>query len=66
MFRRSRFSIRPNVGTAGRTAATPQEASAENQETSETPKDSSDNNTATAVIENKSLVTPSEKPAEQG
>lgn len=66
MFRRSRFSIRPNVGTAGRTAATPQEASPVNQETIETPKDSIDKNTAPAVIENKSLVTPSEKSADQG
>lgn len=66
MFRRSRFSIRPNVGTAGRTAATPQEAPPVNQEAGETPKDVSENNTPTAVTENKSVVTPSEKPTAQG
>lgn len=61
MFRRSRFSIRPNVSTAGRTAATPQEAASVSQEASETPKDVSDSSTAPAVIENKSAVTPPEK-----
>ncbi|KAG8010548.1 Disabled-like protein 2 [Nibea albiflora] len=61
MFRRSRFSIRPNVGTAGRAAAaaTPQEAPSVSQEASETLNESS---TATAVTDNKSAGTP-EKPA---
>ncbi|XP_062269278.1 transcription factor TFIIIB component B'' homolog [Platichthys flesus] len=58
MFRRSRFSIRPNVGTAGRTAATPQEAPSSNQESSETPKDISE---SIAVTDVKSDGTPSEK-----
>ncbi|XP_049909320.1 transcription factor TFIIIB component B'' homolog isoform X4 [Epinephelus moara] len=66
MFRRSRFSIRPNVGTAGRTAATPQEAPSANQEASENPKDVSESSTATAVTDNKSVVTPSEKPTASG
>ncbi|XP_049460193.1 transcription factor TFIIIB component B'' homolog isoform X3 [Epinephelus fuscoguttatus] len=66
MFRRSRFSIRPNVGTAGRTAATPQEAPSANQEASENPKDVSESSTATAVADNKSVVTPSEKPTASG
>ncbi|XP_044029871.1 transcription factor TFIIIB component B'' homolog isoform X3 [Siniperca chuatsi] len=66
MFRRSRFSIRPNVGTAGRTAATPQEAPSVNQEASETPKDISESSTDTAVTDNKSVVNPSEKPTAPG
>ncbi|XP_070844622.1 transcription factor TFIIIB component B'' homolog [Chaetodon trifascialis] len=66
MFRRSRFSIRPNVGTAGRTAATPQEAPSVNQEASETPKDVSESSTATAVTDNTSVVSPSEKPSAAG
>uniref|UniRef100_A0A3Q3WC41 Myb-like domain-containing protein n=1 Tax=Mola mola TaxID=94237 RepID=A0A3Q3WC41_MOLML len=53
MFRRSRFSIRPNVGTAGRTAATPQESPPADQEASETSKVISDNNTATTVTDSK-------------
>ncbi|XP_034752722.1 transcription factor TFIIIB component B'' homolog isoform X2 [Etheostoma cragini] len=73
MFRRSRFSIRPNVVTAGRTAAAPQEAPSTNQEASETPKDVSESSTTTTtttttpvVTDNKSVVTPSEKPAPPG
>ncbi|XP_033502895.2 uncharacterized protein LOC117269742 isoform X2 [Epinephelus lanceolatus] len=66
MFRRSRFSIRPNVGTAGRTAATPQEAPSANQEASENPKDVSESSTATAVTDDKSVVTLSEKPTASG
>ncbi|XP_039635737.1 mucin-5AC isoform X3 [Perca fluviatilis] len=67
MFRRSRFSIRPNVVTAGRTAAAPQEAPSANQEANETPKDVSESSsTTTAVTDNKSVVTPSEKPAAPG
>uniref|UniRef100_A0A3P9JPV9 Transcription factor TFIIIB component B'' Myb domain-containing protein n=1 Tax=Oryzias latipes TaxID=8090 RepID=A0A3P9JPV9_ORYLA len=42
MFRRSRFSVRPNVGTAGRTAATPQESPAAKQETDGTAKEASE------------------------
>ncbi|XP_060931775.1 transcription factor TFIIIB component B'' homolog [Limanda limanda] len=66
MFRRSRFSIRPNVGTAGRTAAIPQEAPSSNQESSETPKDISESSTPTAVTDIKSDVTPSEKTTAPG
>ncbi|XP_073333972.1 uncharacterized protein [Pagrus major] len=66
MFRRSRFSIRPNVGTAGRTTATPQEAPSVNQEAGETPKDVSESSAGTAVTDNKSVVTPSEKPTAPG
>lgn len=61
MFRRSRFSVRPNVGTAGRTAATPQEAPSSNQEASEIPRDVSESISDPSVIDNKSVVTPSEK-----
>nr|XP_046230918.1 transcription factor TFIIIB component B'' homolog isoform X2 [Scatophagus argus] len=66
MFRRSRFSIRPNVGTAGRTTATSQESPPVNQETSETPRVVSESCTAPAVTDNKSVVTPSEKSAAPG
>ena len=66
MFRRSRFSIRPNVGTAGRTAATPQEAPSVNQEADETPKDAGESSAGAAVTDNKSVVTPSEKPTAPG
>ncbi|XP_050928960.1 mucin-12 isoform X1 [Lates calcarifer] len=59
MFRRSRFSIRPNVSTAGRTAATSQEAS-------ESPRDVSVSTTPTAVTDTNSVVTPSEKPVAPG
>lgn len=64
MFRRSRFSVRPNVGTAGRTAAASQEAPPVNQESGDTAKDMAPSNTDTAVAD-KSL-TPSENPAAQG
>ncbi|XP_069024258.1 transcription factor TFIIIB component B'' homolog [Embiotoca jacksoni] len=66
MFRRSRFSVRPNVGTAGRTAATPQEAPPANQEASETPKDAGDGNGAAPVTDHKSYVTPLEKTSGDG
>ncbi|XP_029300318.1 LOW QUALITY PROTEIN: transcription factor TFIIIB component B'' homolog [Cottoperca gobio] len=67
MFRRSRFSIRPNVGTTGKTAATPPEAPSENQETNETPKDVSESCAAAAAVsDNKPVVTPSEKPTVPG
>ncbi|KAM8743682.1 uncharacterized protein AB9X84_017944 isoform 2-T2 [Acanthopagrus schlegelii] len=66
MFRRSRFSIRPNVGTAGRTAATPQEAPSVNQEADETPKDVGESSAGAAVTDNKSVVTLSEKPTAPG
>ncbi|KAM4720497.1 uncharacterized protein FYW61_015879 isoform 2-T2 [Anableps anableps] len=59
MFRRSRFSVRPNVGTTGRTAAgTPQEPPAANQETSKTQKEPNESNNASLAIN--SDVTPSE------
>ncbi|KAM9307085.1 uncharacterized protein KZ484_000411 [Pholidichthys leucotaenia] len=52
MFRRSRFSVRPNVSTAGRmTAAMPQEPPPTNQEASDTPREAAD--TAPAVPGNK-------------
>ncbi|XP_023121277.2 transcription factor TFIIIB component B'' homolog isoform X3 [Amphiprion ocellaris] len=64
MFRRSRFSVRPNVGATGRTAATAaalQEAPSANQEASEAPRDAAESSSTTAVADNKSDVTPSEK-----
>lgn len=65
MFRRSRFSVRPNVGTGGRAAATTQEAPPVNQEGSETPKDICQSNATAAVTDNKPVVTPSDKPTAQ-
>uniref|UniRef100_A0A3B5KTS8 Transcription factor TFIIIB component B'' Myb domain-containing protein n=1 Tax=Xiphophorus couchianus TaxID=32473 RepID=A0A3B5KTS8_9TELE len=60
MFRRSRFSVRPNVGTVGRTAAgTPQETPAASQETSQTQKEPNESNNAS--LASNSDVTPSEK-----
>ncbi|KAM4532798.1 uncharacterized protein V3H82_026525 [Fundulus diaphanus] len=59
MFRRSRFSVRPNVGTVGRTAAgSSQEPPAANQDTSKTQKEPNESNDASQA--NKSDVTPSE------
>ncbi|KAM3600079.1 uncharacterized protein V6R79_017057 [Siganus canaliculatus] len=66
MFRRSRFSVRPNVGTAGRTAATSQDASSSNQEANETPKDVPPSSDQPTVIDNKPASTPAENPASQG
>ncbi|XP_054908298.1 LOW QUALITY PROTEIN: transcription factor TFIIIB component B'' homolog [Poeciliopsis prolifica] len=59
MFRRSRFSIRPNVGTVGRTTAgTPQEPQAASQETSQTQKEPNESHIAS--LASNSDVTPSE------
>ncbi|XP_058473046.1 transcription factor TFIIIB component B'' homolog isoform X2 [Solea solea] len=58
MFRRSRFSVRPNVGTTGRTAVTSQEAPSSNQEATETPGDTSTSSTPTAVTDTTPAVTP--------
>lgn len=58
MFRRSRFSVRPNVGASGRTA--PQEAPLVNQKTKDTTKNIAPDNADTAV------AMPSENPAAQG
>ncbi|KAK9532323.1 hypothetical protein VZT92_009711 [Zoarces viviparus] len=63
MFRRSRFSARPNVVKAGKT---PQEAPSANQEASETPKDVGESNAAAAVTDIQSVVTPSEKATAPG
>ena len=66
MFRRSRFSVRPNVSTAGRTtAATPQETPAAKQEASETPKEVVESVNA-ATVASKTDVTPSEKAPASG
>lgn len=66
MFRRSRFSVRPNVGTAGRAAATPQEVPSACQEASENQGDVTESVSGTAVADNKSGVTPSEKSTVSG
>uniref|UniRef100_A0A3Q3B302 Zgc:162472 n=1 Tax=Kryptolebias marmoratus TaxID=37003 RepID=A0A3Q3B302_KRYMA len=52
MFRRSRFSVRPNVSTVGRTAAgTSQEPPSANQEASEMPKEVKEGNDAATVTD---------------
>ncbi|XP_047426210.1 transcription factor TFIIIB component B'' homolog isoform X4 [Mugil cephalus] len=63
MFRRSRFSVRPNVGTGGRAAAASQEAPSASQEAGETPQDAGESNStaAAAVTENKTDLTTTEK-----
>lgn len=65
MFRRSRFSVRPNVGVAGRTAAAPPEAPPVNQKNEDASKITAPGDTDTAVAE-KSAATPSENPSAQG
>lgn len=62
MFRRSRFSVRPNVGTAGRTAAPSQKSPPVNQESGDTAQDVAPSNTDTAGAD---ISTPSENPAAQ-
>ncbi|XP_030599089.1 transcription factor TFIIIB component B'' homolog [Archocentrus centrarchus] len=65
MFRRSRFSVRPNVSTAVRPASTPQEAPAANQEASEAPRETGERNNAAALTD-KPNVTLTEKAAASG
>lgn len=65
MFRRSRFSVRPNVSTAGRSASTPQEATPANQEASEALREAGDSNNASALTD-KPDITLSEKAATSG
>ncbi|XP_035766223.1 transcription factor TFIIIB component B'' homolog isoform X2 [Neolamprologus brichardi] len=65
MFRRSRFSVRPNVSTAGRSASAPPEATPANQEASEALREVGDSNNASALTE-KSDITLSEKAAASG
>lgn len=65
MFRRSRFSVRPNVGAAGRTAAAPQEAPPVNQKNEDASKITVPSDADTAVAD-KSATTPSESPSAHG
>lgn len=51
MFRRSRFSVRPNVSTTVRPVSTPQEAPPANQEANVAPRETGDSNVATALTE---------------
>ncbi|XP_008421724.1 transcription factor TFIIIB component B'' homolog isoform X2 [Poecilia reticulata] len=65
MFRRSRFSVRPNVSTVGRTAAgTPQEPPAASLEAGQTQKEP--NEGSNASLESKSDATPSENAPSTG
>lgn len=65
MFRRSRFSVRPNVGAAGRATAAPQEAPPVNPKNEESSKITAPGDADTAVAD-KSATTPSENPSAQG
>ncbi|XP_061554502.1 transcription factor TFIIIB component B'' homolog isoform X1 [Phycodurus eques] len=58
MFRRSRFSVRPNVGGAGRTPAPLQEAALVSQETKEAPKDVDENVPTSAATDTKPVEAP--------
>ncbi|RVE66054.1 hypothetical protein OJAV_G00122770 [Oryzias javanicus] len=58
MFRRSRFSVRPNVGAVGRTTATPQESAAAKQDG--TPKEASG---GSSVPDESSAAPPEKTPA---
>lgn len=60
MFRRSRFSVKPNVGASGRTAAAPQETPLVSQKTEDTTTNIAPSNADTAV------AMPPENPAAQG
>ncbi|XP_077353726.1 uncharacterized protein LOC144002399 isoform X2 [Festucalex cinctus] len=61
MFRRSRFSVRPNVGGAGRTAAPSQEAVPASQEAKEAPKDVDEIVPASAVTDSQPVDVPAAK-----
>ncbi|KAM9793465.1 transcription factor TFIIIB component B'' homolog isoform X2 [Syngnathus typhle] len=62
MFRRSRFSVRPNVGGVGRTAASSQETAPSSQEAKEAPpKDVEENAAASTVTDSKPIDAPEAK-----
>ncbi|XP_057675399.1 transcription factor TFIIIB component B'' homolog isoform X2 [Corythoichthys intestinalis] len=58
MFRRSRFSVRPNVGGAGRTAAPSQDAAPASQESKEVAKDLGKIAVASVVTDTKPVDVP--------
>lgn len=64
MFRRSRFSVRPNVGTAARTAAASQEDPPVSQDSGDPAKDLLPSNTDTAALDKSD--TPPENSTAQG
>lgn len=67
MLRRSRFSVRPNVGAAGRTAAAAsQETAAVSKDDADAPKTVSESSTAVSECDRKAADAQSEKPATQG
>lgn len=67
MLRRSRFSVRPNIGAAGRTAAaTSQEIPAASKEAADAHKNVVESSTASSECDPKAAEAPSEKPATQG
>ncbi|XP_037121198.1 transcription factor TFIIIB component B'' homolog isoform X2 [Syngnathus acus] len=62
MFRRSRFSVRPNVGGVGRTAASSQEAAPSSQEAKGAPpKDVEESVAASTVTDSKPIDAPEAK-----
>lgn len=68
MFRRSRFTVRPNVGAAGRTAAAAasEETPVVSKDAGDAPKTASEGNAAASESDSKPAVAQSEKPATQG
>lgn len=58
MFRRSRFNVRPNVGGAGRTAASSQDAVPASQEAKETTEDVDESVGASVVTDSKVVDAP--------
>lgn len=70
MFRRSRFSVRPNVGAVGRTTAAAASASQEppavSKDAGDTPKNISEGSATASESDNKPAAVQSDKPATQG
>ncbi|XP_061913032.1 transcription factor TFIIIB component B'' homolog isoform X2 [Entelurus aequoreus] len=66
MFRRSRFSVRPNVGGPGRTGAAPQEATPGGKEASQAPKAISEGAPLSTVDDSKPGDTPAAAPTALG
>lgn len=69
MLRRSRFSVRPNVGAAGRTAAATaasQETPAVSKDAGDPPKIVTESSAPASEFDHKAAEAQSEKPAPQG
>lgn len=66
MLRRSRFSVRPNVGAAGRTAAASQETPVVSKDAGDAHKTVSESSSAASEVDPKAVEAQSEKPPTQG